>query len=275
MALTDKLSAIGDAIRSKTGKEELLTLDEMPNEIEGISGENQIDNIIKGELIDIYSESETCSAYAFYNSHHVKSIDMPNVINIGSSPFSQATELVSISCPKLSIIPERFAWVTSKLSSVNLPNATEFGAAAFYGTLITEIPNEKNVTMVYDNVFYNTKITNVYLPSVIKVGYAVFQNCSLLVRAEFGEYHENSVAGVRLSLFQNCSQLETVIFRAKTLLTLQSINAFQGTPIEAGTGYIYVPKALIEDYKVATNWITFAEQFRAIEDYPDICGGAE
>lgn len=38
MALTDKLSAIGDAIRAKTGKEEKLTLDQMPDEIAGISG---------------------------------------------------------------------------------------------------------------------------------------------------------------------------------------------------------------------------------------------
>ena len=33
MALTDKLSAIGNAIRAKTGGTELLTLDAMPNEI--------------------------------------------------------------------------------------------------------------------------------------------------------------------------------------------------------------------------------------------------
>ena len=37
MALTDKLSAIGVAIREKTGKTELLTLDAMPNEILAIT----------------------------------------------------------------------------------------------------------------------------------------------------------------------------------------------------------------------------------------------
>lgn len=36
MALTDKLSAIGTAIREKTGKSELMTLDAMPDEIRGI-----------------------------------------------------------------------------------------------------------------------------------------------------------------------------------------------------------------------------------------------
>lgn len=38
MALTNKLNAIGDAIREKTGKTELLTLEQMPIEIESIQG---------------------------------------------------------------------------------------------------------------------------------------------------------------------------------------------------------------------------------------------
>lgn len=37
MALTDKLNAIGDAIRNKTGKTDKMTLDQMPNEIASIS----------------------------------------------------------------------------------------------------------------------------------------------------------------------------------------------------------------------------------------------
>ena len=42
MALTNKLSAIGDAIRNKTGKSALLTLDQMPREIESIeTGEKE------------------------------------------------------------------------------------------------------------------------------------------------------------------------------------------------------------------------------------------
>ena len=38
MALTDKLTAIADAIRGKTGKTAGLTLEQMPIEIGGISG---------------------------------------------------------------------------------------------------------------------------------------------------------------------------------------------------------------------------------------------
>lgn len=44
MALTNKLSAIGNAIREKTGKTDLLTLDQMPEEIKGIeTGSGSVD----------------------------------------------------------------------------------------------------------------------------------------------------------------------------------------------------------------------------------------
>ena len=66
-----------------------------------------------------------------------------------------------------------------------------------------------------------------------------------------------------------------MILRSETMAVLKYTKAFEGTPIESGTGYIYVPAALIDSYKTATNWTQYADQFRAIEDYPDICGGAE
>ena len=37
MALTDKIKAIADAIRTKTGTTDIMTLDEMPAKIAGIS----------------------------------------------------------------------------------------------------------------------------------------------------------------------------------------------------------------------------------------------
>ena len=74
----------------------------------------------------------------------------------------------------------------------------------------------------------------------------------------------------------NCRVLETVILRKSDgICTLQVTNALSGTPIANGTGYVYVPSALVEEYKSATNWSTYAEQIRAIEDYPEITGGGE
>ena len=55
MALIDKLNAIGDAIRSKTGKSEKMTLDEMPIEISSIttSEDTMVGTWIFNEVLDI------------------------------------------------------------------------------------------------------------------------------------------------------------------------------------------------------------------------------
>jgi hypothetical protein len=64
----------------------------------------------------------------------------------------------------------------------------------------------------------------------------------------------------------------TVILRANEAATVQS-NSFQSSAIASGTGYVYVPRALVDTYKAATNWSAYASQIRAIEDYPEITGG--
>jgi hypothetical protein len=58
------------------------------------------------------------------------------------------------------------------------------------------------------------------------------------------------------------SKLSALIIRKNdNLCVLGGTNALNSSV------YIYVPAALIEDYKVATNWSTYANQFRALEDY--------
>lgn len=75
------------------------------------------------------------------------------------------------------------------------------------------------------------------------------------------------------SAFQYSAMLTALIIRYTGICTLSNINAFDSTPIAAGTGYVYVPSTLLASYKVATNWVSFASQIRAIEDYPEITGG--
>lgn len=75
--------------------------------------------------------------------------------------------------------------------------------------------------------------------------------------------------------------LVTVILRnTETVCALQGSGAFGGwCPVNKGLGYIYVPKTMADGsdgvtaYRNATNWSTYANQIRAIEDYPEICGG--
>ena len=95
-----------------------------------------------------------------------------------------------------------------------------------------------------------------------------FARCSNLAKIDFDVLEE-----MQDTDFYQCSALTTVIIRSPAVCTMSDSDAFKSTPIESGTGYVYVPAALVDSYKAATNWSVYADQIRAIEDYPDICGG--
>lgn len=134
------------------------------------------------------------------------------------------------------------------LQQVNLPNVTSVGTYAFYGC---------------------TGLVTVKLPKLTTLSSQPFYSCSKLVHADCGQVKSIPAQG-----FNACSALTELILRkTSSICTLSNVNGVSSTPIGKGTGYVYVPSALIDTYKTATNWSTFAAQFRAIEDYPDICGG--
>lgn len=106
-------------------------------------------------------------------------------------------------------------------------------------------------------------ITKLLSETVTKVRNSCFKNCSTLTSVDLPE-----VTSIRMYCFENCTQLLALILRnTDTVCDLVYKNVFDNTPIASGTGYIYVPKALVESYKTATNWVTYANQFRALEDY--------
>ena len=98
--------------------------------------------------------------------------------------------------------------------------------------------------------------------------YGSFYNCTKLEKIDFDVLVE-----MKDNDFYKCSALTAVIIRSPAVCTMSDSKAFKSTPIASGTGYIYVPAALVDSYKAATNWSVYADQIRAIEDYPGICGG--
>ncbi len=172
---------------------------------------------------------------------------------------SNVTSIVGYACRGL-----------SKLKTVNLPNATSIGTYAFYYcTAMTSI-NAPKVTSLGTYAFYNCALTSVNFPVATGLSQNAFYSCNNLKKADFGVANK-----VNQAAFAYCEALEALILRKSDAICTLSVatNAFTSTPIAEGTGYVYVPKALIETYKTATNWVNYASQFRAIEDYPDICGG--
>ena len=123
------------------------------------------------------------------------------------------------------------------------------------------------ISMLQDN----TALTSVYFPRMTAAEYYMFGKCVALRKAHF------PAAQRIVELAFSESGLDTLVLSSKRYITnLAAVNVFTGTPIEEGNGYIYVPKKMedgrsgIAAYESATNWSSFAGQFRYIEDYPEI-----
>ena len=111
------------------------------------------------------------------------------------------------------------------------------------------------------------KLTSVVLPAVQVTNANAMLGCSALTQADF-----SNLQHIQHSTFYGDKKFATLIIRTQAVAKLDATSAFKDTLIASGTGYIYVPSDMVSNYKTATNWSTYANQIRAIEDYPDITG---
>lgn len=164
------------------------------------------------------------------------------VTSIGNYAFTGCSSLTSADFPAATSIGESAFSECSNLTSADFPAATSIGEFAF-------------------DVCSN--LTSANFPAATSIGGAAFSECSSLTSADFP-----AVTSIENFAFEVCSNLTSITLRVTTqVCTLSNTSAFNSTPIKSGTGYIYVPAALIDSYKTATNWTTYANQFRALESY--------
>lgn len=143
-------------------------------------------------------------------------------------------------------------------------NVTSLRQYALRGTDFVTV-SLPNVTSMGTYAFHNcTSLINIHLPKLAVLGGYDFQNCRKVQKFDLP-----SVTSVGVASFYGCSGMTALVLRANQVCELKNTSAFTNSSIAAGTAYIYVPAALVDQYK-ASNWTTYAAQIRAIEDYPEI-----
>ena len=194
MALTDKLTAIANAVRYKAGKTEKMTFEQMTEEIYGISGgsgNSDIGKLVDGSIttLDIPNGATKIRDYAFYNCKSLTSVTIPNsVTSISSSAFYDCTGL----------------------TSVTIPNSVRgIGGNAFYNcTSLTSITIPNSVTSISGNAFsYCTGLTSVTIQNGVKnINDGAFRDCTSLTSVTI----PNSVTSISSNAFYSCTSLTSV-----------------------------------------------------------------
>ena len=162
-------------------------------------------------------------------------------------------------------------YAAKNLQKVSLPNLTSVESYTFNGCenlISANLPNLISSTGTY--CFSGCeKLTQVNMPNVAAISNYTFSDCTTLEKVELGQ-----ITSVGSYAFRRAGTTALIIRNTTTTLTkLNATNAFSDCPIQNGTGYIYFYRDYVERYKSATGWSNYAEQIRAIEDYPEICGG--
>lgn len=164
--------------------------------------------------------------------------------SLGKSAFADCLALTTVDCPKVINFADRVFQNCVALVDANFESLTNPGSYTFYGC---------------------KALTNVNLGSVTRLGAQTFYNCSQLRVLDLPKLSTIPVGSNEA--FYHCTSLSALILRNESVVSIDTTEHFNNSSIASGTGYIYVPRDLIEDYKVATNWSTYADQFRALEDY--------
>ena len=203
----------------------------------------------------------------------------PITVNVASSD-DVASAIVSRTITEyadnsIRIIGEHAFQGCSNLTTVNCPSVTSIGNYAFTDCSKLTTAEFPLLTSISGYAFDDcSRLTSVEFPLLTSISNYAFRNCYRLTSAEF-----SLLRSISSYAFYGCYSLTSVILRKDSIVTLSNTNAFGNCHHLHGTvhstynpdglkdGYIYVPSALVESYKTASNWSNFATQFRALEDY--------
>lgn len=209
--------------------------------------------------------------YAFYQTGLTGALDLSPCATIGAYAFCNCYGITSLSIPNVTSVGTNAFQYCNKLETLDAPNLTTMGGYAFSGNntykmAFKSINLPKCKAIPNATLTYCVNVTELVLPECKSVGNSSLTNWTNLQYVDLPKCTSIANYGLR-----NNGNLETLILRSETMCTLSNY-ALNGSKIAKGTGYIYVPAALVDTYKSATNWSKLASQFRSIEDYPEICG---
>lgn len=238
MSVHEKMTAIADAIRSKTGSTGALTLDQMAAEISGMTAGGSNDDTLIALLsrtvteITLPEAATTLGIGAFKACTGLTALDLRNVTKLGNECFYDCTSLALVSGPEVTTLNSNSFRNCKKLVDLNFPKATALSSNCFYGC---------------------SSLQSVSFPKVTSCSTGVFQNCTGLAVADF-----SVLRTIPATMFSSCALLTKLVLRHSGVVTLSNVSAFTGTPFASGGsgGQVYVPSAYISSYKTATNWST-------------------
>ena len=298
MSVYEKMTALADAIRSKTGGTEKLTIDQMATEVNGLQvggdgeewfndgdthiwitlGEGRTSPMLAcypngtvtvdwgdGTAPDTLTGTSTTTVkwtqkhnYASAGEYIIR-LSVDGEVGFGGTSSSNEGSYILRNSSSSSTTNYFYRNAVKKIEIGN--SVTSIGGYAFnycYSLSSITIPN--SVTSIGKSAFQNCfSLSSITIPnSVTSIGGSTFNYCYSLSSSTI----PNSVTSIGATEFQNCYGVRFYDFSNHTTVpTLSNANAFNNIPADCE---IRVPAALYDEWKAATNWTTHASKIVAV-----------
>ena len=222
---TEILPDPGKVLSKATASVDVYSYDNFVDEVV-----NQSSTVVTSGATEIPNYAEDTNNVFYYNKL-ITNADFPQVTSIGTSAFSYCSSLTTINFPQVKSIGGYAFYGCSALTTVNFPSATSIGIGAFWICVSLTTIDIPLAATIDRNAFWQcSALTTINLPSATSIGESAFTNCY-------------SLAELNLTGSNFCKAI--------------------GNPYIPSGCTIYVPSALIDQYKSATNWSRYASQFVA------------
>ena len=211
--------------------------------------------------------------YRPYQDNKYAIWDFPKVTKMWSYAFSNTQGINTLNFPILTSVEEN-TFSNTNIVNLNIPNLESCykGFISNSNVKTLSFPKLSNVRGSGNSLGQNLeKLTTLELGLTNNSYFWLVSNAPNLTKVTLPQFNYVSNA-----MFKNCSNIKTIVLsNPSNVCTLSNASYLptQITNTADTTSYIYVPQALLTNYKTATNWATFSSKIRAIEDYPDITGG--
>lgn len=157
------------------------------------------------------------------------------------------------------------------LSRVEFPVCLTIGMDAFVGCTLLSEAIFPACTKISGSAFLScNSLSQAVFPECSYIGSNAFKSCSSLTKISFP-----ACTNIYSSAFFGCFWLSQAIFNGPSIPTLASSNAFINTAMTISTylghyGSIYVAESMVDAFKTATNWATYADRITSIENLPPL-----
>lgn len=234
------------------------------NTRETLGEQETLDALVAHTLTEFKEDGfDTLGQYALYHNDGLQLVDLPNITSVAVNALQYCSALKSASFASLKKTGNYMFSDCTALTTVSLPQLTELGQYTFQNCFSLQSANFPTVVTVGNYAFKDVRVKRIVLPVATSVG-TYLNNGYGAAEVDLSAKPSSLAANT----FNGAYNMTALILRNSTMVPLGNVSAFTNTPIQAGYGWIYVPSDLVDTYKAATNWSTFAEQIVSIDEYP-------